>query len=114
MSLLPAHCRSGIERDDAQSTASCAVVFDKFGDSKLHLANMDIHQTINSEMVSTLLLDNVIHGRAIHITITNRFQVVKYENLIASAPIVLFDGNISVDTMGTILEICRKHRKPGK
>lgn len=41
-------------------------------------------------------------------------QVQRYENLIASAPIVVFDGNITTDTMGTILDLCRKYNKPGE
>lgn len=51
MNLLPKRCQHAIERDSEHATASCAVVFDKFGDCKLIMANMDIHQTITSEMV---------------------------------------------------------------
>lgn len=41
----------GVERDATHSTASCTVVFDGIGDSKLYLASMDIHKTIDSQMV---------------------------------------------------------------
>lgn len=41
-------------------------------------------------------------------------QIIKNERYIASAPVIVFDGNIPLDTMGTILEMCRKYRKPGK
>lgn len=41
-------------------------------------------------------------------------QILKNEALISKAPIVLFDGNLTVDAMGTILEICKKYDKPGE
>lgn len=49
--LLPIECQTGVERDASHSTASCTVVFDGIGDSKLFLASMDIHKTIDSQMV---------------------------------------------------------------
>lgn len=41
-------------------------------------------------------------------------QIRKYENLIKAAPIVVFDGNLTIDAMSTILELCRKYNKPGE
>lgn len=41
-------------------------------------------------------------------------QIIKNEALISTAPVVLFDGNISVDAMGTILEMCKKYNRPGE
>lgn len=88
LNLMPQHCRLAIERDDAHSTANCAVILDKCGDCKLIVANMDIHKTITPQMV------------------------IRHERLISKAPIVLFDGNLPVDTMGTILELCQKYNRP--
>lgn len=88
LNLLPQHCRHAIERDNVQSTAHCAIIFDKCGDCKLHVANMDIHETITPQMV------------------------IRHEQFISKAPIVLFDGNLSIDTMGTILELCQKYNCP--
>lgn len=55
MGLLPANCRYAIERDQQLPTASCSIIFDKYGDVKLQLANMDINQTISPQMVSCFL-----------------------------------------------------------
>ncbi|XP_055305560.1 uncharacterized protein LOC129570133 [Sitodiplosis mosellana] len=89
LSLLPESVtRHSIERDPEQSTASCVVILDRNGDSKLYLASMDIHKTIDSAMIK------------------------RYEHLIQSAPIVVFDANIPIDGMGIILELCKKYEKP--
>lgn len=88
LNLLPADCRGAIEREPTQSTATCTVVFDGIGDSKIILASMDIHKTIDST------------------------TILRYEHLIKQAPLVIFDGNISIDTMSLILELCQKYKKP--
>ncbi|XP_031625901.1 pseudouridine-metabolizing bifunctional protein C1861.05 [Contarinia nasturtii] len=87
-SLLSADCQECLEIDAEQSTATCIIVLDKAGDSKITLANMDIHQSIDSSMIR------------------------KYEQVLRSAPIVIFDANIPIDSMGTILELCKKYNKP--
>lgn len=110
MNLLPKRWQYATERDGEHATASCAVVFDKIGESKLHLANMDIHRTITSEMVGWLAGCFTFHN----FIIQTFSQIIKHEALISAAPIVLFDANISVDTMGTILELCEKYDKPGE
>lgn len=40
-------------------------------------------------------------------------QIKKYESLIKAAPIIVFDANLTVDAMSTILELCKKYNKPG-
>lgn len=143
VNLLPKRCQHAIERDSEHATASCALVFDKIGDCKLLLANMDIHQSITSKMVSSfpanaktdllLLLSfcarNVWNERwwrrrwqppKVIIIIIETFhpifpwQILQNEALISRAPLVVFDGNLSIDAMGTILDICRKYDKPGE
>lgn len=88
LKLLPTHCQRSIERDPIHSTATCSVILDATGDPKLHLANMEINNSLDSDLIK------------------------KYENIIKWAPIVVFDGNISVDSMGTILDMCRKYNRP--
>lgn len=88
LKLLPDNCRLGIERDSEHPTASCSVIIDSCGEVKLHLANFDINNKISPEMV------------------------IKHERIIASAPIIVFDANISTDTMATILDLCHKYKKP--
>lgn len=46
--------------------------------------------------------------------IFHTLQIKKYESLIKAAPIIVFDANLSVDAMSTILELCRKYNKPGE
>lgn len=41
-------------------------------------------------------------------------QIKRYEYQIKSAPIVIFDANIPIDGIGTILELCEKYERPGK
>lgn len=41
-------------------------------------------------------------------------QIRKYESLIKTAAIIVFDANLTVDTMSTILELCQKYKKPGE
>lgn len=41
-------------------------------------------------------------------------QIKKYESIIKTAPIIVFDANLTVETMATILELCRKYNKPGE
>lgn len=54
MKSLPNHCRNAIGIDSKEPTATCAVVFDQMGDTRLLLANMNIHQTITSETVGRI------------------------------------------------------------
>lgn len=53
MNLLPRKYHSGIERNTKYPTACCTVIFDGVGDSKITVASMDIHKTIDSQMVHT-------------------------------------------------------------
>lgn len=41
------------------------------------------------------------------------FQIWKNEKLIQNAPVVVFDANLSIDCIGTILELCGKFNVPG-
>lgn len=41
-------------------------------------------------------------------------QIRRYENSIKQAPLIIFDANLTIDTMSLILDMCRKYNKPGK
>lgn len=51
LSLLPSDFRSTVSRHPTHNTSNCAVVFDKTGDCKLILAEMEIHKSITPELV---------------------------------------------------------------
>ena len=40
-------------------------------------------------------------------------QVSHYEQNLASAPIVLMDGNIPADTMSYVCDVCHENQVPG-
>lgn len=41
------------------------------------------------------------------------FQIIKNEKLIQDAPVVVFDANLSLDCIATVLELCGKYDIPG-
>lgn len=114
VNLLPETFQSTISRHSAHSTANCAIIFDKSGDSKVSLADMEIHREITPDLVSGTQIQVIaLIGHFIGSNF-NILQVIKHEGLISKAPIIVFDANITVDAMGTILDLCKKYNKPGK
>lgn len=79
---------------------------------------MKIHETITPDMVMQQYKYNKNYPITIisilPISLILDAQILRNEQTIAHAPVVVFDGNISTDTMGTILELCRKYEKPGE
>lgn len=79
---------------------------------------MKIHETITPDMVIQINnYTNYYQITTISILKSSFIfdaQILRNEQTIAQAPVVVFDGNISTDTMGTILELCRKYEKPGE
>lgn len=49
-----------------------------------------------------------------HTSLFHNLKVIRHEKIISKAPLVIFDSNIQIDTIGTILELCKKYNKPGK
>lgn len=47
-------------------------------------------------------------------TISFYTQVEKHEELIKAAPLVVMDGNLSIEAMDKLLGITEKHNIPGK
>lgn len=113
---LPLAFQGTIARHASQPTANCAVVFDKSGDAKLYLANMDIHKEITPAVVSRKNIKKTLIDKEMYwwFRILFFLQIIKNETLISKAPLVVFDSNITVDAMGTVLELCKKYNRPGQ
>jgi len=82
-------CNTEIVTEKEMPTANCSVTLDKFGECKMILAmNMAVHRSITPDLI---------------------FQ---NESLIKSAPLVVVDANLSVETMQAILEIAKDNNRP--
>ncbi|XP_055049038.2 uncharacterized protein [Misgurnus anguillicaudatus] len=79
---------SAIVRLDDQKTATYCAVINESGELSLGLGDMDIHQRIREQYVS------------------------QYEDQIASASLVVLDGNIPVSTIDYVCGIARKYSIP--
>uniref|UniRef100_A0A336M1B1 CSON015438 protein n=1 Tax=Culicoides sonorensis TaxID=179676 RepID=A0A336M1B1_CULSO len=86
--ILHPVCNTSIVTEKDVPTANCSVIFDKFGECKIITADMGVHRCITPEMV----LENV--------------------ERIKDAPVVVFDANLSVETIETILEVAKDNDKP--
>lgn len=87
--LMPHECKTNYIIDQKNSTANCAVIFDKYGDFKLMVGDMDIHASISVDFIN------------------------KNIELIKNSPVTIIDANLEVSTMEHILEICKKYKRPG-
>ncbi|XP_068141599.1 uncharacterized protein [Drosophila tropicalis] len=87
--LMPKEMQSHLILDENQATSLCSLVFDKSGDCKLILGNMDIH----SISISPELL-------------------LQQSQLFSQAPLVIMDSNISVESMETVLNLAAKYNLP--
>lgn len=88
ISLMPEALQSSICVDPEYSTSLCSVIFDKAGDCKLVLGNMEIHGNITPK------------------------HVEMHEELLQKTPLIIMDGNLSVQTMECILQLAKKYNKP--
>ncbi|XP_037936541.1 uncharacterized protein LOC119670371 [Teleopsis dalmanni] len=86
--LIPKPLQQSVEIDNTNNTSLCSVIFDKSGDCKLILGNMDIHKSITPELV------------------------MQQEQVFQKAPLIIMDGNLSVQTMECVLELASKHQRP--
>ncbi|XP_037039125.1 pseudouridine-metabolizing bifunctional protein C1861.05 [Bradysia coprophila] len=86
--LLPPDCRRYVVTSEAKSTASFILILDRSGDCKLIVGNTEINNYITPELI------------------------IKNEKIIQRAPVVVFDANINLDCIGTILELCSKYNVP--
>jgi len=70
------------------ATATYTAVLDRFGECKLGVGDMNIHNRITPE------------------------YILRVEKEIASSPLVVTDGNVPQQTIDTLLEVCFKHAVP--
>ncbi|GAB0092341.1 pseudouridine-metabolizing bifunctional protein C1861.05-like [Sergentomyia squamirostris] len=85
-SLMPKNC--AILTHPTHATANCAIVLDREGDCKIHVADMQIHSSITAALIE------------------------RNEKAIADSPIIVIDANLTHDTMEMIFKLCHKHQKP--
>ncbi|XP_036318091.1 pseudouridine-metabolizing bifunctional protein C1861.05 [Rhagoletis pomonella] len=88
LKMIPPQLRPLVRVDEQNGTSLGTLIFDKNGDSKIMLANMEIHQNITPDMIK---------GQ---------------EKLFRSTPIVVIDSNLSMETMECVLELAQKHQRP--
>ncbi|KAM7347324.1 uncharacterized protein ACRADG_006909 [Cochliomyia hominivorax] len=88
LQLIPESVRRGVKVDKDKTTSICSILFDKHGNCKMCLANMEIHKSITPELIK------------------------QQENELKSAPLVVIDGNLSCETIATILELSLQYNKP--
>uniref|UniRef100_A0A1A9WN01 Carbohydrate kinase PfkB domain-containing protein n=1 Tax=Glossina brevipalpis TaxID=37001 RepID=A0A1A9WN01_9MUSC len=88
MRLIPKQLHDGILISQEESTAMCAILFDKGGDCKICMANMQIHGQITPEIIT------------------------QNENKFKTTPLVIMDGNLSKESMESILQLSLKYKRP--
>ncbi|EDV30768.2 uncharacterized protein Dana_GF15023 [Drosophila ananassae] len=88
LKMMPQALQRGILVQDNQATSLCSLMFDKFGDCKIILGNMEIHQTITPETLQP------------------------YHEFFCDAPIIVMDSNISEQAMTSILQQAEEHKTP--
>ncbi|XP_023342571.1 pseudouridine-metabolizing bifunctional protein C1861.05 [Eurytemora carolleeae] len=72
----------------SSSTATYTAILDSFGECKFGVGDMDIHDEITPE------------------------YILEHEDVIAGSPLVLSDGNIPIQSINILLELCGKHGVP--
>ncbi|KAH8412284.1 hypothetical protein KR009_000987 [Drosophila setifemur] len=88
LQMMPQALQKGLILEETKATSLCSLIFDKFGDCKLILGNMDIHQSITPETLQA------------------------HHEFFREAPLVVMDSNISEKAMESILQLAEKNRIP--
>ncbi|SPP79732.1 pseudouridine-metabolizing bifunctional protein C1861.05 [Drosophila guanche] len=89
LQLMPKTLQRGMIQDESQATSLCSLIFDKFGDCKLILGNMEIHQcSITPETLQA------------------------HQHLFRDAPLIIMDSNISEQAMECTLRQAQKYQLP--
>ncbi|XP_055845813.1 uncharacterized protein LOC129911856 [Episyrphus balteatus] len=88
LNLIPEPLTADIAKVPNKSTSLCSVIFDKCGDCKIVLGNMEIHRSISPELI------------------------LKNEDILFQTPLIVMDANLPLETMETLLTIANKHKKP--
>lgn len=87
LDIVPEEMKNSLIVSDKYSTATCSIIFDKTGESRISMANMDILHELDGELL------------------------MKYENELAQAPLIIMDANLSHETMLNLFQLAIKHRK---
>jgi len=88
LQMMPRALQRGLILADSHNTSLCSLIFDKFGDCKLILGNMEIHQSITPETLQA------------------------HHQLFREAPLIIMDSNISEQAMASILQQAQKYKIP--
>ncbi|XP_030384416.1 pseudouridine-metabolizing bifunctional protein C1861.05 [Scaptodrosophila lebanonensis] len=88
LEMMPAALQRGLVVDKERSTSLCSIIFDKFGDCKLILGNMEIHNSITAECLEA------------------------HTQLFAEAPLIVMDSNVSTEAMKGVLQQAQKYKLP--
>ncbi|KAH8333581.1 hypothetical protein KR059_000991 [Drosophila kikkawai] len=88
LQMMPKALKRGIILESNQNTSLCSLIFDKYGDCRLILGNMEIHQSITPETLQA------------------------HHQFFADAPIIVMDSNISEHAMASILHQAQKNKIP--
>ncbi|XP_001356422.1 pseudouridine-metabolizing bifunctional protein C1861.05 [Drosophila pseudoobscura] len=89
LQLMPKALQRSMIQDESQATSLCSLIFDKFGDCKLILGNMEIHQcSITPETLRA------------------------HRHLFRDAPLVIMDSNISEQAMECTLQQAQRYQLP--
>ncbi|EDV57247.1 pseudouridine-metabolizing bifunctional protein C1861.05 [Drosophila erecta] len=88
LQMMPKALKRGLIVADNHNTSLCSLIFDKFGDCKLILGNMEIHQSITAETLQA------------------------HHQLFREAPLIIMDSNISEQAMASILQQAQINKIP--
>ncbi|KAI8034923.1 uncharacterized protein LOC128253560 [Drosophila gunungcola] len=88
LQMMPKALQRGLILADSHNTSLCSVIFDKFGDCKLILGSMEIHQSITPETLQA------------------------HHQLFREAPLIIMDSNISEQAMASILQQAQMNKIP--
>lgn len=85
---LPLRCREGSITIENCPTASCCVVLNESGECQLVVGDLSIHEKITFDLI------------------------VRNQNLLKSAPLIVIDGNLSYEAMAQVLMLAKRFEKP--
>ncbi|KAH8237881.1 hypothetical protein KR032_005417 [Drosophila birchii] len=88
LQMMPQALKRGMILESNQNTSLCSLIFDKYGDCKLILGNMEIHESITPETLQA------------------------HHQFFADAPIIVMDSNISEQAMASILQQAQSNKIP--
>ncbi|XP_065362844.1 uncharacterized protein LOC135956320 [Calliphora vicina] len=88
LQLIPESVRKGVLIDQEKTTSICSIIFDKSGNCKMCLANMEIHKSITPQVIK------------------------QQKELFKRTPLVIIDGNLGINTIEKILELSLQYNKP--